>query len=301
MHQRRKLRVLIIGQQESFGQVLAANVRRWGYEVVALSSTMAMLPGKAQNDTEEDYDADVLLYDLDEALRISALLGGRDTFTLLRRDASGHWPRVRLVIAFSSSTVSRLTLEKIEAVAVLYKPFEMGKLQRYLQVLQRLFSPDDTSPTTSQLQTSTNIRILVVDDDDRVADAVRQCLEEEFSYRVGAILAVALAHDGIEALEQALTWRPHCIITDLIMPLMNGYQLMRCLEAASLQTVPAFVVMSALTQLEVPPNRAFLKDHVAAYVDKPFTIDQLLAAVEQALHTERVPVQPRGQKLQNVA
>ena len=43
MDQCRPLRVLIIGQQDSFGQILAANIRRWGYEVVLLPSTIAML------------------------------------------------------------------------------------------------------------------------------------------------------------------------------------------------------------------------------------------------------------------
>jgi CheY-like chemotaxis protein len=257
---------------------------------------MAMLTEKAQTNTEEAFDADVLLYDLDEALRISALLGGRDTPMLLQKDGQRRWPHVRLVIAFSSNSVSRLTLEQLEAVAVLYKPFEMGRLQRYLHILQKLFfpAPDDAFPTTSQLHTATSARILVVDDDSHVADAVRQCLIEETTYQV------ALAHDGIEALEQYLSWRPHCIVTDLIMPWMNGYQVMHCLKAASLHTLPAFVVMSALIQFEVPPNRSFLKEHVAAYVDKPFNIDQLLAAVEQALHTARVPL-PQGQALQNVA
>jgi len=296
MHQRRPLRVLIIGQQESFGQVLAANVRRWGYEVTVLPSTMAMLTENAQTSTEEAFDADVLLYDLDEALRISVLLGGRDTPMLLQKDGQRRWPHVRLVIAFSSNSVSRLTLEQLEAVAILYKPFEMGRLQRYLHILQKLFfpEPDDAPPTTSQHQPATSVRILVAEDDNHVADAVRQCLIEETTYQV------ALAHDGIEALEQFLSWHPHCIVTDLIMPWMNGYQVMHCLKAASLHTLPAFVVMSALTQFEVPLNRSFLKEHVAAYVDKPFTIDQLLAAVQQALHTARVPL-PQGQALQNVA
>jgi len=294
MHQRRPLRVLIIGQQNSFGQVLAANVRCWGFEAILLPSTVAMLRGNAHNGAEEDIEADVLLYDLDEAFRISTLLGGRDTPTLLRKDGQRRWPHVRLVIALSSSSVSRFTLEQIEAAALLYKPFEMRRLQRYLRVLQRLFfpGPEDELPTISQPGLPANARILVVDDDVRVADAVRQCLVEETSYEV------ALAHDGIEALEQYLAWRPHCIVTDLIMPWMNGYQVMRCLMAASLQTVPAFVVMSALTQLEAPPNRSYHEKHIAAYVDKPFNIDHLLAAVEQALHAGGKALQ--GQTLQNV-
>ena len=285
MDQRRPLRVLIIGQQNSFGQILAANVRCWGYEAVLLSSTIAILTGKGSKGTGEELEADVLLYDLDEAFRISTLMGGRDASTLLDMNDQERWPHVRPVIALSSRSVSRLTLEQIGAVALLYKPFEMGRLQRYLRVLQRLFvaSPDDGASfraTSWPAIGGTTARILVVDDDVQVAEAVQQCLVEEAGYEV------VVAHDGVEALEQYLAWHPHCIVTDLIMPWMNGYQVMRCLMAGSLHTVPAFVVMSALTQFEVPLNRPYLKENVVAYVDKPFHIDHLLAAVEQALHNE---------------
>ena len=300
MDQRRPLRVLIFGQQNSFGQILAANVRCWGYEAVLLPSTIAMLTRKGDSRVGEELEADVLLYDLDEAFRISALLGGRLTPSHLDEDGQGQWPRVRLVIALSSRSVSRLTLEQIEAVALLYKPFEMGRLQRYLRVLQRLFfaDPDDEASfrtISSSAIRGTNARILVVDDDVYVADAVRECLVEEAGYEV------ALAHDGVEALEQYLAWHPHCIITDLIMPWMNGYQVMRCLMAGSLHTVPAFVVMSALTQFEVPLNRSYLKENVVTYVDKPFHIDHLLAAVEQALHNVWGPLQLHSQTLQDIA
>ncbi len=284
MDQCRPLRVLIIGQQDSFGQILAANIRRWGYEVVLLPSMMAMLTRGGSIGVGREIEADVLLYDLDEAFRIATLMGGRDTPTLLEKDDGERWPHVRLVIALSSRSVSRLTLEQIGAVALLYKPFEMGRLQRYLRVLQRLFfgDPDDETPfrTTSPTGVGGRLhaRILVVDDDVHVADAVRQCLVAEAGYDV------AVAHDGVEALEQYLAWHPHCIVTDLIMPWMNGYQVMRCLAAGSLYRIPAFVVMSALTEFEVPLNRSYLEGKVVTYIDKPFHIEHLLTVVQQALH-----------------
>ncbi len=287
MHQRRPLRVLIIGQQNNFGQILATNVRRWGYEAIVLPSTVAMLTGKAYSAIEEDMQADVILYDLDEAYRISTLLGSRDTPTLLGRNGHQRWPSLPLVIAMSSCSVSRRTLEQLEAVSLLYKPFEMGRLQRNLRILQKLFfpEPDDELPAIPPPDNAMHARILVVDDDIQVARAIRQCLEEETPYQV------AIAQNGIEALEQYISWHPHCIVTDLIMPWMNGYQVMRCLMAASLPTVPTFVVVSALTHVEVPLTHSYLNEHVAAYVDKPFHIDHLLTAVDQALHNLEVPLQ----------
>ena len=282
MNQHRPLRVLVIGQRNSFDQILAANVQCWGYEAVIVPSTMAVLG-------EEGIEGDVLLYDLDEAFRISMLTKGRDTPTLpihLTKRIEQWWPRVRFTIALSSHSVSRATLEQIGAIAFLHKPFEMGRLQRYLRLLQKLLfeelvlpagdaNPDITEETT---------RILVVDDDVDIADALQQCLVEEAGYEV------VVAYDGLEAVEQCLSWRPHCVVTDLIMPWMNGYQVMRCLAARSQHVLPAFVVMSALTQLEAPVKRSYLEGKTVAYVDKPFQIDYLLTTIQQVLHKVGAPL-----------
>ena len=68
--------------------------------------------------------------------------------------------------------------------------------------------------------------------------------------------------------------------TDLIMP-MNGYQMIHCLSASMLRAMPVFVVMSALTRLEGPRDRAYLTERAVTYVDKPFQIDHLLRTIKQ--------------------
>jgi twitching motility two-component system response regulator PilH len=268
-----KLRLLIIGQQDSFEHILTTNIQNWGHDVQVLpvSSTMR----------ETQAEGDILLYDLDEAHHLSAItkrapLPAKEILALSpllgneNNTDQIQWPRVRFTIALSSRSVSRSMLEQIGAVALLQKPFEMGRLQRYLRVLQRLLlEPETTQPVGEKR------RILVVDDDVAIASAVQQCLIGESGYQV------AVAYDGLEALEQCLDWRPDCIVTDLIMPWMNGYQVMRCLNAVSLQNTPAFVIMSALNQFEVPWNRPYMRSNVVEYVDKPFNVDRLLSAIEQ--------------------
>lgn len=271
------LRVLIIGQRSSFEHILATNIKNWGHEALVVPALSANTEG------------DVLLYDLDEAPRISidaegnhagapahvllsplSLEGNDDNNSQATSLSLASWLPVRFTIALSSQSVSRSTLEQMGAVALLQKPFEIGRLQRYLRVLQRLLlEPEALSPLGGRR------RVLVVDDDTAIANAVRQCLIVSTDYEV------AVAHDGLEALEQCLDWRPHCIITDLIMPWMNGFQVMRCLNAVSLHARPAFVIMSALNQFEVPWNRSYMRGNMVEYVDKPFNIDHLLATVEQ--------------------
>lgn len=276
-----KLRILLASQQTSFAHVLAANIQCWGYNVRMIPTMVPLW--------ESEVDCDVLLYDLDDAYRQSTFPGGKDAdFSLAERSVSMEWYQAQsegrwsqkaqsaqvptcLTIALSSRSVSRATLEQIGAVALLLKPFEMGQLQQYLRVIQRLLLEQEAHPPESHTR-----RILVVDDNVKVAAVIQRLLIGEPGYEV------AVAHDGLEALELCLDWRPACVVMDVIMPWMNGYQVIRCLAAGSFHTIPAFVITSALAQLEVPVNRSYLPEVPITYVNKPFTIDNLLTAVEHA-------------------
>src|SRR5580704_5633753 len=104
--------------------------------------------------------------------------------------------------------------------------------------------------------------LLVVDDDDDFRLSLAESLEHE-GHRV------VQASNG----EEALAWlrrgeRPRLVLLDLWMPKMDGWQLRRALQE------PPFVVMSAAHALE----SGFL--HVAAVLEKPFSLPQLLALID---------------------
>jgi len=54
--------------------------------------------------------------------------------------------------------------------------------------------------------------------------------------------------------------------------------------------LPAFVVMSALTQVEAPVKRSYLEGKKVAYINKPFQIDYLLTTINQVLHKVGAPL-----------
>src|SRR2546423_7642731 len=259
------LQVLFTNQQNSFEHVLTTNIQNWGHQAIVVTPSSIL--------SESNAYGDVLLFDLDEALHsASPIENGNPQVPVasmplavngIKQDDK-HWPHVRLTIALSSFSVSRTTLERIGAVALLQKPFEMSRLQRYLRVLRSLLlegeeiqqpgnnvaghvlgarGDEEGTGDAAGRAGSPKLRILVVDDDVTLANVIRKTLIFESRYEV------VVAYNGLEALEQCLRWKPHCIVTDLIMPWMNGYQVMRCLAASSLQTMPAFVIMSALAQL----------------------------------------------------
>lgn len=277
MGQRRQLRVLIAGQQDSFSDVLATNVQCLGYEAVILSSDL-----KKSSADGYDVEGDILLYDVDELLqRQSAERGSSHPQQGVQvADILSDWEilqsRTRLTIVLSSGSVSRAMLEQMGAIALLHKPFSIAQLRRYLSVLQRLLFPEQKQRRQTTISTFERaIRVLVVDDDKGVANIVSECLSAEPGF------AAAVAHNGLEALELCMDWHPQCVVTDLIMPWMNGYQMIHCLSAGMLRAMPAFVVMSALTRLEGPGKRTYLTERAVTYVNKPFQIDHLLKTIKQ--------------------
>ncbi|PZW30455.1 response regulator receiver domain-containing protein [Thermosporothrix hazakensis] len=276
MVQKKSMRVCITGNESSFYRILVSNIVRWGYEAVIVS------PEHIWNmETNIHTESDILLYDLDmvsrssgskqEAGKAEQKVGGVGSGTRI----APVWGKLPLLIALGSGSVSRVMLEELGAIAFLQKPFEMKQLQRYVQVLGRLIAPTESEQMGVRSCTD-EIRVLVVDDDAFVAKTIRQSLEEKLGYNV------VVAHEGLEALEVCLDWQPHCIITDVIMPWMNGYQIMRCLAAGTVQMMPSFIVMTALTQKVRPAESGYLPTKGVLYVQKPFRMGELLTMVEQA-------------------
>jgi CheY-like chemotaxis protein len=102
-------------------------------------------------------------------------------------------------------------------------------------------------------------RLLVVDDDPDVADLVRQLLEGS-GYRIEA------AADGAAALRALALRRPDAILLDLLMPQMDGFDVIRALqEDAERRAIPVIVLTAKmLTRKE----RRLLKKHVMAIIEK---------------------------------
>ena len=73
------------------------------------------------------------------------------------------------------------------------------------------------------------------------------------------------------------------MVTDVLMPWLNGYQVMRCLASVKSLPKPAFIVISALMKHEIPVDRSYLPDQVVRYIEKPFDMQNLLDVIGQEL------------------
>jgi CheY-like chemotaxis protein len=107
--------------------------------------------------------------------------------------------------------------------------------------------------------------VLVVEDDAAIAELMRGILEDE-GYHVLA------ASDGLAALEQLRRQRCDLVIADLMMPVMDGRDLRRALEATPAYRAIPVVLMTAASQITAEDRRLF-----SAVLQKPFDLDDVLA------------------------
>ncbi|MGB7220340.1 MAG: response regulator transcription factor [Vicinamibacterales bacterium] len=119
--------------------------------------------------------------------------------------------------------------------------------------------------------TADKSRVLVVDDEPQITRVLRTVLASQ-GYQVQT------AAEGQSALSSFTEWRPELVITDLMMPRMDGVELCRRIRAIS--SVPIIVLSvkgEERTKVEA------LDSGADDYVTKPFGIDELLARVRAAL------------------
>jgi len=115
-------------------------------------------------------------------------------------------------------------------------------------------------------------RILVVDDDKRIAASVRRALAYE-GYEVEE------AHDGFDALIAARNNRPDAVVLDLMLPGMDGIEVCRRLRAAGDDV--AVLMLTAKTS--VGERVEGLDSGADDYLTKPFAHEDLLARVRSLL------------------
>jgi DNA-binding response OmpR family regulator len=117
------------------------------------------------------------------------------------------------------------------------------------------------------------VRILVVEDDRKVASFIRQGLHEEGH-------AVEVAKDGVEALELVLSDPDYdLVVLDVMLPGRDGFAVLKTLRG---EKIAAPVLM--LTARESVADRVAGLDLGADdYLTKPFAFDELLARVRALL------------------
>jgi DNA-binding response OmpR family regulator len=115
------------------------------------------------------------------------------------------------------------------------------------------------------------LRVLVVDDDERILNFVRLKLKA-----LGH--EVLTARDGVEALEQAQAQEPDLVLLDVVMPKMDGMETLK--ELRSFSAVPVIILSAKGSDTDKIRGLGLGADD---YMAKPFNPDELVARVEAVM------------------
>ncbi len=138
-----------------------------------------------------------------------------------------------------------------------------------------------TDPAQSDESTATDnesvTKIMVIDDSKTIRRTAETLLKNEG-------FEVIVATDGFEALSMIADHRPSLIFLDIMMPRLDGYQTCALIKHHKVFRHTPVVMLSSKDGLfDRARGRVVGSDH---YITKPFTREELLAAIEMHCDTK---------------
>lgn len=131
---------------------------------------------------------------------------------------------------------------------------------------------EKTQHKLRKLNIIANMRILVIEDEHKIAQAIKKGLEQE-SY------SADLAFDGAEGFDMATSEDYDAILLDLMLPGMNGIEVCRRIRSQKIHT--PILILTAKNELE--DKVLGLNTGADDYLTKPFAFDELLARLKALL------------------
>jgi twitching motility two-component system response regulator PilH len=116
------------------------------------------------------------------------------------------------------------------------------------------------------------MKVMVVDDSPTIRAMLVNLLSQHG-------LTVVEAEDGLIAKQLMKDLRPDLVITDVVMPNMNGYELCRWVK----NEIPGVPVILCSTKGEAFDRHWAMKQGGDAYIIKPFNSEEMMAAVRSLL------------------
>jgi two-component system CheB/CheR fusion protein len=190
----------------------------------------------------------------------------------LRRELDGQTPFIILTGDISTETLRDIARHDC---VHLNKPVKLGDLTRAIEKLLAKPREPEAAPahhTGDALRASAGARIIVVDDDDLVREAIRAVLEDD-----GRVV------DTYSSCEAFLAGfhpdRPACLLIDAYLPAMSGVELLERLHADG-HRLPAIMITG---NADVPMAVKAMKAGAVDFIEKPIGRQELIAGIDRAL------------------
>ncbi|MDE6468396.1 MAG: response regulator, partial [Muribaculaceae bacterium] len=136
----------------------------------------------------------------------------------------------------------------------------------------------DAPATPAAPQSPKAHTVLIVEDDAAIRSYIADNLRGTYN--------VAEAADGNEGLEAAIRLRPHCIVTDLMMPGLDGLEMCRKIrDNHDICEIPVVMLTAKATDAQ---RLEGIEAGADSYITKPFNISHLMTQVAMLIHSRRI-------------
>jgi two-component system, chemotaxis family, chemotaxis protein CheY len=117
-----------------------------------------------------------------------------------------------------------------------------------------------------------SVRVLAIDDSRTIREMLREAL-------TSAGFAVDLAVDGLDGLDRMPVFAPNVIITDINMPRMNGFDLIRAVRKGNSKSALPILVLTTESAQDLKERAR--EAGATAWIVKPFDGDRLVSAIKR--------------------
>jgi two-component system CheB/CheR fusion protein len=162
----------------------------------------------------------------------------------------------------------------------LSKPFDIRVLlDKVTRFLQGSAAAVPTGDGAARDGGSASVKkLLVVDDNVDVTLAVKELLQAHGGFQVETVF------DGKAALERLNSFCPDAVLLDMQLPDIDGLEVVRRAAGASANRLPQFVAMTGYA--DVQEKQRALSNGFSEYLVKPFTLTEMISALEAVLDSE---------------
>ncbi len=244
-------KILVVDDEANIRRFLKHELTNRGYQVLEASG------GKEAIDLAREHHPDLITLDV-----VMPDISGHDVTAVLKNDAATK----DIPILVLSIVEEKEKAYKLGANDFVTKPFTMKSLTEKINRLLQDAEIRDAHKT-----------ILVVDDDKSLVRSIKYRLEKKG-------FSVDTAYGGKEALEMAEGHHPNLVLLDIVMPEMDGYEVMKALKHKPNTAGIPIVVMTGVEN--VGGKVKALSVGATEYLNKSSGFDQLLKAIEGILYNK---------------
>ncbi len=184
----------------------------------------------------------------------------------------------KILVELHGGSIGARNNQKAGATFFFELPLKQGTEEIICQpkaYLNELISDDknENIPDENNFDTI-SYTILVVDDNPDLTDFLKKSLGEYFK-------RIVIASDGVEALQLIKSHAPDIIVSDVMMPRMNGYEL--CKNIKEDITISHIPIILLTARDDKQSQLSGYKNGADAYLTKPFEIEMLMEIVRNRL------------------